>query len=544
MRPLTYFTLIFLTALSAHGAPAPVALKKMSLRTKIGQMFMIGFQGTRMSEGLEESIRDVKPGALLIFSRNISSPYKLSSLIRQAQFASVGNSGVPLLIAADQEGGDVIRVKSQVPLPSALALGRAENELLAEKAGRTSGQLLKAIGINMNLAPVLDVADPRQPSFIGTRTFGSRPDLVSKIGIPVAIGLSATGVLPTAKHFPGHGGIAIDSHTTTAEKNVSREDLFENDLKPFTELKQKLGSSVAIMVGHVSYPKIDPSGSPASLSKPIVTGLLREHLGFEGLVITDDIGMAGAGAAKSVKERVLQSIEAGVDMVIVTWNKKLQRDLVDAVERAVKRGRIPESRINQSVRRILAAKTTYAKDFKKDRTEKDIRLAVENREFAEIGAATVAARFGHGLDKEEIELQEYSEGKELLAFSTNTHFLANFKSALRSRKVRTFALDLNRPHDIEKVMRSNPKAFGVFYVSGYQVAEFAAHISAEIARRTLLVTVAAQGSIPNASSFRYVTEVYHRDPSLGRMIANHYFKSTIEIRAPASVWRDDLGPAH
>lgn len=558
MRPHWVFAFIIAvanvtSAVTARGADTSVALsareeasiRKMPLRKKIGQLFMIGFQGTKIEAGLGDSIRDVAPGGLVVFSRNIESPRQASKLLAQAQRAAVKSSRLPLLIATDQEGGDVIRIKTTIPLPSALALGKADDPTLSERAGFAAGQLLKTLGFNMNLAPVLDVADPDQLTFIGTRTYGSDPHVVAKMGVGFSVGLAKAGVLPTGKHFPGHGGLSADSHVTMPEKNVTLDELKNHDLIPFTAMRERFGDQWAVMLGHVAYPKIDSTQTPASLSKPIINGLLRTDLGFNGLVITDDIAMGGAGKIRDVPGRVLAALDAGADMVMVAWNRKLQRDLVNSLEKAVRKGRLSSARIDQSLRRILLAKKLYAARSFKEPSDRELRLALENPAFEQVGRSLLTARFSRPADKDEDGFRDFATekqtakqaDKQILIFSANERFLKSFRDGLpKGRRARVFHIDVNNPPDIDRIMRSNPSAVGVFYVSGYQVARVAAKVSEDVAHRMLLVTIETHSILKNASTFRYISDVYFRHPSLGKLVANYYFQP--QLRAPASKTAD------
>jgi beta-N-acetylhexosaminidase len=527
---------IFSQSTLAKESAEDVFLRKMPLRKKIGQMFMIGFQGTKIEEGLGETIDTVSPGGLVVFGRNIETARQISDLLLAAQSRSSSSSRVPLLVATDQEGGDVIRIKTSAPLPSALAFGKTDRPDLAEASGFATGRLMKTLGFNMNLAPVLDVSDPKQMMFIGTRTYGNDPALVGRMAVSFSEGLIKAGVLPTGKHFPGHGGITEDSHEGIAEKHSSAEELRARDLIPFAKMQESFASRWAVMLGHVVVPSLDPTRSPASLSKPIVTDLLRKEMGFEGLVLTDDIAMGGAAQVKDTRERVLKAIDAGADMVMVAWNRKLQHDLISVVEKAVRNGRIPLSRINASVRRIIDAKRLYANNHLRPPTDNEIRQVLKNPKFSEIGAAMMMARFQRSPDKDEIEFREFANDKHILLFSANERFPRSFREGLpKGRKFRVFNLDVNRSYDINKVMLANPEAVGVFYMSGYQAAKIAAAIGEDVARRMLLVTVEAPGIIKNAGDFRNIADVYYRHPDLGRLVANFYFgNENLEIRAPAS----------
>ncbi len=507
---------------------------KMTLAQKVGQLFLIGFMGKTGDHSIVDLIGKVKPGGLILFSRNIHSAPQVVQLVTESQRAAMKASSVPLLVGIDQEGGNVIRIKTSLPLPSALAFGEAGETKLVETAGFATGQLLKVLGINMNFAPVLDIADPDKPSFIGTRTYGSDPQLVSQMGVSFSEGMKQAGVLPTGKHFPGHGGIEEDSHKGTPEKNLTLEEMEASDLVPFVAMKNKFGDSWAVMLGHLAYPKVDPSGIPATYSKLIVKGLLRDKLGFNGLIVTDDIEMGGASAIKDVRERALRAVEAGTDMIMIAWNKKLQRELVVALQKAVKSGRIPMSRIDESVKRILIAKQNVAQLRPKPPSKDELRLALRNPKFIEIAERAMTARFERPAVKQELSFKEYANGRSLLLFSSNPRFTENFKKAISGRSVRSYPLDPERPDLIDRAMRANPKAAGVFFVSGPQAAKILNKISEDVAKRLLVVSVETQGRLKNVASFGYFADVYYRHPSLGKMIADHYFNEPKEPRVPAA----------
>jgi beta-N-acetylhexosaminidase len=497
-------------------------IKAMPLKDKIGQMLFLGFTGTTINETLKPIIAGLKPGGLVMFGRNIKTAPQVSELNRAIQDASMKSCGLPLLVGVDQEGGNVIRIKTQYPLPAALAFGQSGDPKLVERAGVATGKLLHTLGFNMDLAPVLDVGDPNSPRFIGTRSYGSDPELVSRLGSAFSEGLQQEHILPTTKHFPGHGGVNGDSHTSLPERKATLAQMEKHDLIPFEQLQKRVEKPWAVMLAHVSYPDLDPSGEPASFSKIIVTDILRNRIGFKGVVITDDIQMAGAGIIDDVRERAVRAVEAGVDMIMITWNRKTQAAVAVAIERAVKEGRISEARINESVRRIVSAKREYAPTAKKASVE-DLRLALKSTEFQSLADEAVQTVFKRAPTKSEKSYVEYAGDRPLILFSANANFATTFKSALSDRKIRTYTLSSHQSFDIDRVMRSNPEAAGVFYVSGNQIARIASKISDDVASRMLVVTVEPPGILPNADNFKFISDVYYRHPQLGKFIAQRYF---------------------
>jgi beta-N-acetylhexosaminidase len=513
-------------------------IASLTLRQKVGQLFLIGFMGHELDSRLTESIEFIKPGGLIYFGRNIRSAQQIIRLNTDVQKLSIANSRLPFLIGVDQEGGNVLRIKTAMPLPSALAFGESGDPDLARLAGDATGRLLKVLGFNVNFAPVLDVAGSEKPSFLGTRAYGRDPQVVGRMATSFALGLEKHGILPTGKHFPGHGGLSEDSHQQTPEKEVSLEEIAKGDLVPFQMMNGRFEDRWSVMLAHVSYPKLDPSGMPATFSRPIVDGLLRKKMGFQGLVFTDDIEMAGAFAVKESSERAIRAIEVGVDMIMVGWNRRLQRDLVIAVENAVRSGRIPEARIDESLKRIVAAKRRVAWPRERPPGENEIRLAVQNPAFGEIAERTVRSRFEGPSAPSERSFKDFADSKPVLVFSANQRFNSTFSEALRDRNVRVFSIDPQRPDLIDRVMRSNPRAVGVFYLSSRQVANIANKISGDSAARMLLVSVETQSILKRAEDFRHIIDVYYRHPALGRFVAEHFFKNgSSPLRQPASTKR-------
>ena len=257
----------------------------------------------------------------------------------------------------DQEGGWVARLKTGATiLPGNMALGAAGATELAEQAGTITAIELGAVGVNLNFAPVIDVNNnPRNP-VIDRRSFGECPNLVSRLGCAYIKGLQQTGVLATAKHFPGHGDTTVDSHTDLPAVGHDVERIQTVELKPFRAvIEAEVG---AIMTAHIVYSTLD-ANRPATLSRPILTDLLRGELGFEGLIITDDMEMKAIDKRYRTGEAAVMAIDAGADMVLTLWRYRNQREVFNALVSAVKSGRISEERIEQSVDRILKYKKVF-----------------------------------------------------------------------------------------------------------------------------------------------------------------------------------------
>ena len=330
-------------------------IAEMTIEEKVGQLIMVGFDGTQANETIETHIRERFVGGVVLFSRNIQSPKQTAELTNQLQrLAGETAHQIPLFIGIDQEGGWVIRLKEGATvLPGNMALGATGSTELAERAGEITAAELAAVGVNLNFAPVMDVNNnPRNP-VIGRRSFGESPELVSRLGVAYIRGLQHNGVLATAKHFPGHGDTTVDSHFDLPTVNHDRERIHALELQPF---RAAIDANVAaIMTAHIIYPAFDPD-RPATLSPTILTNLLREELGFNGLLITDDMEMKAIDDRYRSGEAAVMAIEAGADIVMVLWTPAKQNEVFDALLSAVKSGRISQARLDQSVKRVLKSK--------------------------------------------------------------------------------------------------------------------------------------------------------------------------------------------
>lgn len=343
-------------------APAEV-----SLDVKIGQMFMLGFRGLEVDEShpIVRDIRDRHLGAVVLFDydvalkspvRNVQSPEQVKALISSLQsFASS-----PLQIAIDQEGGKICRLKEKFGFPPTVShqyLGTIDYPAVTRKYANAMAQTLAELGINHNLAPVIDLnVNPDNPVIARyERSFSADPDVVIRNALEFIQSHHEHGVLCTLKHFPGHGSSTADSHLGIVDVSKTWSPV---ELKPYEEII-RAGQADAIMTAHVFNSQLDPD-YPATLSKAVITGILREQLGYDGVVISDDMQM-GAIAEEYGFETALQTtIEAGVDVVAIgnnlAYDENILAQSVDLVKRWIEDGRISEERIDTSYRRIQRMK--------------------------------------------------------------------------------------------------------------------------------------------------------------------------------------------
>ena len=361
--PLSYL----LAALLIGAVSSPISaltdpeidtmIAEMTIEEKVGQLIMVGFEGTQANEAIETHIRERFVGGVVLFSRNIQSPQQTAELTNELQrLVEATARQIPLFIGIDQEGGWVIRLKEGATvLPGNMALGATNSTELAERAGEITAVELAAVGVNLNFAPVMDVNNNLDNPVIGRRSFGESPELVSRLGISYIRGLQRNGVLATAKHFPGHGDTTVDSHFELPTVSHDLERIHALELQPF---RAAIDADVAaIMTAHIIYPAFD-ANRPATLSPTILTDLLRKELGFDGLLITDDMEMKAIDDRYRSGEAAVMAVEAGADIVMVLWTPAKQIEVFDALLSAIKSGRISQARLDQSVKRILKSKGT------------------------------------------------------------------------------------------------------------------------------------------------------------------------------------------
>jgi len=312
-----------------------------------GQVLMVGIPGLQLDPVARHLIVEFKVGGIILFRRNLESPLQVAELVRELQELSLTATGSALLIAIDQEGGPVQRLRSPfTQLPSARELGQQDDPSVVESlATRLAGEL-RLVGINMNLAPVLDVArSPNSP--LWERSYGAEPDKVARLGLAAVRGFLAGGVIPVAKHFPGLGNTTLDSHHDTPTVPGEARDR-EQDLFPF---RQAVAAGVpAIMSAHVLVPDWDEQ--PATLSQKILIGQLRRQLGFQGLIITDDLEMGGISRHYAIAQAAPQALAAGADLLLICEH---QEAIVQAHE-ALASSIGLEFRLRESLQRIQLLK--------------------------------------------------------------------------------------------------------------------------------------------------------------------------------------------
>lgn len=319
-----------------------------------GQRLMAGFDGTDFNDDLEFLIKTLRVGGLILFSRNLGAPEQIRQLCRECQEVAAGCGLPPLFISIDQEGGQVARLRppfSQFPGNPAM-----ENEQDAAHFARVTARELKGAGINMNMAPVLDIAPKGEESVMAGRVFGSDPGWVAAMGTTVIDQFQQRGIMAVAKHFPGIGRTVLDSHLALPDLEIDEEILAGSDLIPF---QSAIAADVAgIMLSHIRYTGIDPVW-PASLSPAVTSSLLRRKLGYDGVVMTDDLDMGAIKPNHDIQTAIGQILISDVDIALICHKGPDIQAACEKIRRSITDDTGLEEMGVRSVERILKLKRRY-----------------------------------------------------------------------------------------------------------------------------------------------------------------------------------------
>jgi beta-N-acetylhexosaminidase len=336
---------------------AAALLARMSNEEALAQTFMLGWVGAEPSPLIINWIQERHIGGVKIFGWNTDDTHKLAKTVGELQQASLGGKyALPLLVATDQEGGWIRHVKGATSeTPGNMAIGASGYPQDAYLAGYYIGKELAALGINMNFAPTVDLFTNRFSSLIGPRAFGSNPTQAGILGAAFMKGQMAAGIIPTAKHYPGHGDTDLDSHGVLPRIDASFEVLWERELVPYRILVRE--GLPAVMSGHLAFPQTEAASTPASLSSYFLKEILRDRIGHQGLIITDDLMMNGATThAGSISQAVKQALLAGNDIVLLSTTPNLSDPVWTALVRSMEEEDEFRERVRDAARRVLEVK--------------------------------------------------------------------------------------------------------------------------------------------------------------------------------------------
>lgn len=335
--------------------PIEQQIKSMTLEEKIGQMILVGFDGTSPSGHAVEMIRQFHVGGIILYKNNMTNAEQTMDLLNHLK--ETNGDQIPLFLSVDQEGGRIDRMPEEfAKLPTNQEIGEVNNEQLSFEIGQILGGELQALGFNMDYAPVLDINSNPDNPIIGDRAFGAEVEVVRDLGVQTMKGIQSQHVIPVVKHFPGHGDTSVDSHLELPVVGKSLQEIEQFELIPFADAIKN--NADVVMIAHILMPQID-ADNPSSHSKTMITDILRDKLKFNGVVITDDMTMEGITKNFDIGEASVKSVNAGADMIMVAHDYDKQVYVVEALKDAVKEGVITEETVNQSIHRIFELKNKY-----------------------------------------------------------------------------------------------------------------------------------------------------------------------------------------
>ena len=416
---LLLISLVPCAAQSDAETMAREIVSNMSFRDKVTQLFLMDFRNwmtldeeqtnaklaenpnydgepvAQMNDEIAKILREYRFGGVILFSENLRNTESSVRLVRDMQRSAISGGGLPLLIGADQEGGNVTRLGQGTCLPGNMAIGATGRTDYAYEAGAITGRELDAIGINVNFSPVSDVNDNPVNPIINLRSFGSDPDKVAKMAVSMAQGIESEGVLAVGKHFPGHGNTSTDSHTSLPRVEKDLAALNETELVPFRAL---IDSGIKmLMCAHIQFPELDDTTFtsiadgqeaivPATFSRRILTDLLRKDMGFDGVVITDAMNMDAIAKNVAPEDAVVMTLQAGADLICMPVEVRCAEDVkkiksvIGAVAVAILQGDLPLERINEAAERVVRLKIETGlleKTFSETEDEAAVRGALE-----------------------------------------------------------------------------------------------------------------------------------------------------------------------
>lgn len=465
-------------------------VQSMSLDDKVGQLLMIGFPQTYLDQKLKDHIKKIHASSFIFFKRNILDLKQVSIFNSQLSDFTHSEINSHPLIAVDQEGGAVARITTYPSIPNAFSIGLTRNPEIGFQLGEETGKILRSYGFNMNLAPVLDLTDNKVENFIGLRSFSSNPETTTNLSYQFSNGLVHSLVLPTAKHFPGMTSIKQDPHHELIESTRTKEQILNIDLLPYKKYFL-LGPNIALMMSHLIYPAIDTSKKPALLSRNMTTNFLRETLGYQGLIITDDIQMQSSMKVATTWENSIESLKAGADILILSWSFRDQEKTFLAIRQAIQDGQIPISEIDRKVERILKIKDAYKID-KINIPQQALKIHVSPK-LIELENRIVSLNSMNLIN----HVQKMEVKNSICVYSSNKSFISSFQKE-KIERIKFFQINAQiNPSQLTTHLSKNGCDLNLLSIFGKATAaSLSAFKDKNIIKKTLLVNFSHPSFIP------------------------------------------------
>ena len=506
----------------------------MTLREKIGQMIMTGFPACKITAELLELISEYKISNIILFSHNLENEQQIYELCKTLDETIREHINTPSFLSIDQEGGVVRRLPKEMNnIPGAMLIGATGDKENAYRAGKITGEELKALGINVDLAPVLDVNSNPDNPVIGVRSYSSNPDMVAGFGISMMKGLQSAGVMPVVKHFPGHGDTAVDSHLGLPVIDKDIDQLLGCELIPFRKAIEE--GVPCVMSSHILFPKLDSQNRPATMSKSILTDLLRNRLGFQGIIMTDCMEMGAIKDNYGTAYGAVEAIKAGAQIVCISHTPELVKEAIHQIEQAVENGEIAVDWIDAAVENILKYKNKYKNNYQNSNPEP---LYSENyksqiKEMVEAGITKVSGEELPEVGDKTIFISSYAYQSTLASSAVNKqlHFADYMAKEFHGTSI---DVPVNpRKEDINKVLERTDSSSLIVY------GLYNGHMNP--GQIKLVNALCARGNPVIAITLRNPTDLSMLNQGIHKIAAYEYNETV--FKALIKVLRKEIKPA-
>jgi len=498
-------------------------LSKMTLSEKVNELFIFNIYKSNVDKVYKSILKKHRPGSYILFGRDIPSVKTLFYFTKNLKKEYKKYNDLPPLIMIDQEGGHVTRIQTKPNLPSPLSVSMSGDPALSYRAGSEIAKILKLLGINMNLAPVVDLSDPYIKNFIGNRSFGNDPNNVVKFASTQALAFEEQSIIPTFKHFPGHGGVIQDSHKKLPRKLSTLDELKKHDLKPFKELINK-HPEASILIGHLAFPNIDSTGVPTTFSRLLLTDVLKEELKFKGLIITDDLQMKALKNYGSLLKRSQLAFNAGADLLMITGSFKMQKKILKDFKKLITNKKIPIERVDETVLKMIHAKLKLSKEAPNKKLSYKVVLSKLKNYVKNLKNSTDNI-INNNLDKTMNKLlpiisNNVNSSKKIKVFSAYKSFYRQIKTKFPNKKFRHYYLSRKRGLSSSSFSRKKNNELNIFYATGLGTIRMLKRLPSSVKRNTIVINSTHPGALPNQKLYKNVININTPYSYSGKLFAN------------------------